>query len=361
VSGGSASVTTLTTSGNATLGSGSGNIHVVNGALINERLGSQGALSGFRNRIINGACDIAQRPSVAVPNNISTYGGPDRFMAANVAAGGQFTQSQGSLTFQGVARNSVRQTVNTANTNITGSNFWGGIDQRIEGFNAYDLLSKQVAVSFIFNTNVSGTYSFALRDGAGGQSYVTSITAAANMPQLVKIPVAAIPTATNVPRSNAIGLVVSVGFLNTGIFQTATLNAWQTGNFVTAPGATNWGATAGNFIELTELQLEEGSVATPFERRSYGAELALCQRYYEQGANASVQSYQIAGGTFFTDTPFLVQKRAAPTTLLSNFFNLNTGNATFTSSEPQKFRAQAAATATGYAFSTFTFTASAEL
>jgi hypothetical protein len=38
--------------------------------------------------------------------------------------------------------------------------------------------------------------------------------------------------------------------------------------------------TAGDFLYITDVQLEPGTVATPFERRGYGQELALCQRYY---------------------------------------------------------------------------------
>ena len=38
----------------------------------------------------------------------------------------------------------------------------------------------------------------------------------------------------------------------------------------------------GDFVEIAELQLELGKVATPFEHRSYGEELALCERYYQK-------------------------------------------------------------------------------
>jgi len=40
---------------------------------------------------------------------------------------------------------------------------------------------------------------------------------------------------------------------------------------------------SGNYLEIAQVQLELGSVATDFEHRSYGEELALCQRYYWQG------------------------------------------------------------------------------
>jgi hypothetical protein len=238
-----------------------------------------GQLAGMRNRIINGACDIAQRGSFVASLNTGGYGGPDRFYAGNSGAGGQFTQAASTLTFGGLVKNTIRQTVNTGTTAFTAGNYWHGIDYKIEGFNAHDLKGKPVVVSFIFNTNLTGTYSVALRDGPTTTSYVTSFSATANTPVKVTVAIPAIPLTATVPNSNTLGLNISVGFQNQADYQTATLNAWQAANKLSASGATIWAATAGNFIELTELQLEEGTVATPFERRSYGTELALCQRY----------------------------------------------------------------------------------
>jgi hypothetical protein len=48
----------------------------------------------------------------------------------------------------------------------------------------------------------------------------------------------------------------------------------------------------GNYIEIAEVQLEVGKVATPFEYRSYGQELALCQRYYQKS-----YPYEVAPGS----------------------------------------------------------------
>ena len=57
-------------------------------------------------------------------------------------------------------------------------------------------------------------------------------------------------------------------------------------------GSSGGGVTSGEYFEVTNVQLELGSVATPFEHRSYGEELALCQRYYQElcsgAANASI-------------------------------------------------------------------------
>lgn len=241
-----------------------------------------GQLAGMRNIIINGACNVQQRGSLVVTNTVAGYGGPDRFYAGHVIAGSQFTQSAATLTFGGQVKASVRQTVDTATTAFTTTNHWSGITQYVEGVIAYPLKDKPFVVSFIFNTNLSGTYSVSVRDGSSGYSYVSTFTAVANTPVKVAVVIPVMPAAASIPRTNALGLSVAVGFLNQATYQTATLNAWLTGSFMTASNQTIWAATAGNFIELTELQLEVGTVATPFEQRLYPVELALCQRYHQR-------------------------------------------------------------------------------
>jgi len=52
--------------------------------------------------------------------------------------------------------------------------------------------------------------------------------------------------------------------------------------FIDNGSYSNTAITAGDYVEATMLQLELGKVATPFEHRSYGEELALCQRYYQR-------------------------------------------------------------------------------
>lgn len=243
---------------------------------------SVAVLTGLRNRIINGACSIAQRGSLAASIGVTGYGGPDRFQAVNVGAGGQFTQSAATLTFGGLVKNSVRQTVDTGTTAFTLTNRWQGLQQLIEGFNSHDLRSRPAVLSFIFNTNLGGTYSVAIRDGANAQSYITGFTVSANVPTRVILVIPTIPLAASVPNSSSLGLTISIGAQNQGSHQTGTVGVWQAGNFLTVTSVAAWAATAGNFIELTELQLEEGSAGTVFEPRSYGQELDLCQRYYQQ-------------------------------------------------------------------------------
>jgi len=92
------------------------------------------------------------------------------------------------------------------------------------------------------------------------------------------------------------------------------VNGWFVSAFISTAGIGSVAQVTGDYIEVTQLQLELGKVATPFEHRSYGEELALCQRYYEkydQTANyyaaVSVSNYPRINGTW------MVAKRAAPT------------------------------------------------
>ena len=297
-----------------------------------------GSLSGFRNRIINGSMIVAQRPSVTFSNAATyAYAGPDRYSAfIGNAAGGSFTQSQASLTYNSVTYPTVRQTVVTALTTLATNSFWYGINQIVEGVNCHDLLGQYVTLSFIFNTNLTGVYSVSIRDNysATTYSYVTSFAAVANTPVKVIVPTTAV-VPTNAATSNTpggTGFGVTIGFLNNGTYNTTTLNAWQTGTYVAATGSSNWGATAGNFIEVTNLQLEAGITATPFEFRPYSVELAQCQRYYYMLPSAGVNQYLLPGMAFATTAGvytinFPVTMRTTPTLTTTGAFLSTTGGA----------------------------------
>jgi hypothetical protein len=315
---------------------------VLGGALVFADGSSQGTATPGRNRIINGACRVSQRGSLAAASGVTGYGGPDRYVAQNGgSAGGQFTQSQGTITYNGVSYSAVVQTVNTAIASTSGGNFWGGICQAIEGYNCCDLVGQKVAITFLFNTNVSGTFAVSLNDYTGTQSYTTTFSATANTPKIVTIVVPALPTNLNVPNSNAGGLQLRIGGLNNGTYMAGTLNSWIAGNYLFAAAtATNWGAATNNFIAVTNLKLEAGGAPTPMEPLSYAQELVLCQRYYQQNStnttdltgNCIFSGSVTSGVTYYGTVKFPVRMRAAPSITLSqnaqSNFNLATANYT---------------------------------
>ena len=285
-------------------------------------------LSG-RNRIINGSASIVQRASVSLTSGVGAFGGPDRFVAVNANAGGAFTQSQGTLVDGSVTKNCVLQTVTSVITDVTGVKNWSGFVQRIEGFNSYDLVGSPVVISFLFKASVTGTYSVALQDSTTSQSYVSTFAATSGVVTKVVVKVPAIPSAAVVPQTSGIGLQVTIGAINAATLQTSSTNTWLSGNYIVASGLANWGLTNGATIAVTDLQLEAGTSATPFERRSYSSELVLCQRYYENSwSPAATVTTSIAGSqravatTAYilaaSHTPFKVPKRASPTITMYN-------------------------------------------
>jgi hypothetical protein len=80
----------------------------------------------------------------------------------------------------------------------------------------------------------------------------------------------------------------------------ATAGAWTSGNKRTATGETQVIGTLNATWFITGVQLEVGSVATPFERRPYGTELALCQRYFYILCNGTAQT--IPTGSYYNST-----------------------------------------------------------
>lgn len=281
-----------------------------------------------RNRINNGACTVVQRSTATFTAGTFGYGGPDRFNANNNAGtGGTFTQSVGTFTYGGVARAAVVQTATLAMTTTTGTAIWNGIGQTIEGYNAYDLVNQNISVSFLFNTNVTGTYAMSIRDGAGTNTYITTFAATANTPAKYTFLIPA-NASLSIPNTNAAGILFAVGSINTGTFATSTLNAWQTGNFLSTSTATNWGSVASNFIAVAELQLEEGAIVTPFEREPVQVTFAKCERYY-QIRQGTLLSPGGGGGSFGGGivNVFLTAQRTTSPTLVATNINTSGGYA----------------------------------
>ena len=115
-----------------------------------------------------------------------------------------------------------------------------------------------------------------------------------------------------------------------------TITAAGEGANQTSFGIGNYNGTVsiqdGDNFEVAEFQLEVGKVATPFEHRSYGEELALCQRYFEKLAtNGENDANRYNGIAWATDNlnvfiPFQVAKRVAPTVAISHNGEVFTGS-----------------------------------
>jgi hypothetical protein len=246
----------------------------------------------FRNRIINGDMRIDQRNAGAAVtvNDADNLRFPvDRFAGIGTPAAGVFTLQQSTTAPTGFV-NSIIATVTTSAT-PSGTNAYN-ILQNIEGLNIADLgwgtaNALPVTLSFWVRSSVTGTFGGAIRNSASNRSYPFSYTiSSANTWEYKSVTIPGDTSGTWL-TTNGIGLRPNFS-LGAGSDRLGTAGAWSGSNLSGVTGQTNLIATNGATFYITGVQLETGSVATPFERRPFGTELQLCQRYYEKSYDQSV-------------------------------------------------------------------------
>lgn len=265
---------------------------------------------GFKNRVINGEMDIDQRNNGAALALTNNSGYPvDRFIAV-AAATTTITFQQSSTAPAGFTR-SLSATMTTPKSLAAAD--LNRIIHRFEGFNIADLgwgtaSAQPVTLSFWARSSVTGIYTVQF---GSGQSYLASYTInAANTWEYKTITVPG-STSGSWPTDNSAGAEINF-VLGAGSSWLGTTGSWGSSVTFTVTGAANFIGTAGATFFITGVQLEKGSTATSFDFRSYGTELALCQRYYEILMQGFV-GYMLNGQAGGLATPFAVTKRATPT------------------------------------------------
>ena len=269
---------------------------------------------GFRNRIINGDMRIAQRGTAAVTAD-NAYP-VDRI---NIAfdTDGAYSAQQSTTAPVGFT-NSVQWTTTTADASL-GSTQRALVMHNIEGFNAADLgwgaaNAQAVTLSFWVRSSLTGTFGGSIANSDQNRSYPFTYTiSAANTWEQKTITVPGDTTGTWA-TNNGLGIRVRFG-MGVGSGLSGTAGVWAGSDFRSATGAVNVMGTLNATWFLTGVQLEAGSVATPFERRPYGTELALCSRYFQ--SFVAVGSINYWGGTGRLRFQLPVQMRAAPTFALT--------------------------------------------
>ena len=242
--------------------------------------------SFLRNKVINGAMVIDQRNQGA---SIVVGGGTyvvDRW---------QLTEgTDGAATGQRVAdapdgfTHSLKWTTTTADTSLTTSQACYAV-QNIEGYNVADFefgtaAAVTVTVSFWVKSSLTGTFGASLRNSSGTRSYPFNYTiSSANTWEYKTVTIPGDTTGAWATDTST-GLIIFFG-LGSGPTYSGTGGAWANGNFVTTTGAVSVIGTLNATWQITGVQIEAGSSATPFERRLYGQELSLCQRYYYKMQN----------------------------------------------------------------------------
>lgn len=331
--------------------------NINNGAVTTEKLASPiaptvssingGPLAGTRNRIINGDMRIDQRNAGAsMTPGLGTYT-VDRWTAYQSPAN-KFTiqRNAGSVTPPPGFTNYLGVTSTSAFSSVATDSFV--VIQAIEGFNTADFAfgtanAIPVTLSFWVRSSLTGTFAVSFCNDLANRTYVTTYNiAAANTWELKTITLPG-DTGGIWLTNNGIGLQVRFD-LGSGSSMSASAGAWVTTNSLRTSGSQSIVGTNGATLYLTGVQLEAGTVATPFEQRSYGQELALCQRYFEtsfsSGGAAVPTNTDATGictwggsgnGAFNTtgyigimSVPFCVVKRAIPT--ITSFDTANPRN-----------------------------------
>jgi len=271
------------------------------------------------NTIINGNMRIAQRGTsfAAVASGSYTL---DRWQYAKVGTMVHtISQSTDVPTLAQAGQlftNSIQLALTTADTSIAADDALH-FSQKIEGFNWAPLAQRGVIVSFWVKSGLTGIYCLSLRNGGADRSCVQEFSiSAANTWEYKTVTFPASPSAGTWDYGTGIGVYLTFSLASGSNYHT-TAGTWQTGNLAATAAAINGVNTgAGNFL-FTGMQLEAGAIASPFAARSFGAELALCQRYYQ--VIQCGDRMQAAGANHFAQTPapFMARMRAAPTAAIT--------------------------------------------
>ena len=285
--------------------------------------------AGRKNLIINGDMRIAQRAtSVSASNN--TYNTLDRWNTwINYNSGG-VTMSQASAAPPGFYKS--LQFYNNGNATTPQYHF---VEQKIEAQNIPQLKmgtndAEYMTLSFWVRSSVTGTFNVEFSDDDGSHHAVKKYTI--NNAATWEYKTITIPPATNtgVPTyDNTVGLTVHWWLAGSGSYNgTSADGTWQTYSTTRRNDGGNTTFTDPDYWNITGVQLEVGKNATDFEHRSYGEELALCQRYFyiNGGAQHNIISQAFAPHTteIAVAWPHPTEMRAVPTVTISSTNNNNT-------------------------------------
>ena len=283
---------------------------------------NDGALSN-RNLIINGAMQVAQRGTSETGIGITGgYNTVDRWRFADAQnPPARFTQTQSTDAPDGFGF-SHKFEVTTADTSVDADEMQY-TDQFIEAQNLQVLKygtssAESFTLSFYVKCSVASTMGLRFTHEDGGGNYGASYTINATNTWERKSFTIPGNTATAINNDNGRGLRIAFG-LTAGSDNAGTdSTAWGNGSIFGAHTNTFVG-TSGATWQITGVQLEVGDSATPFEHRSFGDELARCQRYFEivqpesgQQAAGIAVGYHSSTTTAIMHYFYKVRKRTEP-------------------------------------------------
>jgi len=298
---------------------------------------TNGQIGGRRNIVINGAMQVAQRGTSSTGlGNSAGYKTVDRFKVncdTGNATAGRYTMSQVADVHDGFT-NAIKLDCTTADTSIAAGELLS-LETSFEGQDLQQLKkgssdAEKITISFYVKGNGNATYMLEVKDGDNDRlnHHQFAVTSSWN-----RISVTLVGDTTGaLGNDNAESLELRF-WLHAGSNYTSgsyTANTWASQTHANrAVGISSFFSSTDNTFFITGLQMEVGSQATPFEHRSFGEELALCQRYfieddtvYKAYTNAPSDNGSRACNFYFPTT-----MRAAPSMTAA----VDAGSATFNS------------------------------
>ena len=288
---------------------------------------------GNRNLIINGAMQVAQRGSAE--STTSGYATIDRWQATH-GGSGSMGQSQQTLSSGTPYNEGFRYFMRLKNNSVVTSfdNSSRTLIQYIEAQNVagsgwnYTSASSYITLSFWVRSSIAQNFYGFLRNHDGTSKSYPFETGSLTANTWTKI-TKTVPGHADLQfdNDNGTGLELSISpYLPTANTDSSvTLDAWMTrvSSQRTPDYTQTWASTADATFDITGVQLEVGSVATPFEHRSYGDELARCQRYYQIRYGLGITIAHDNGNSVRTTISLSPEMRDLPSVSLSKALKIN--------------------------------------
>ena len=260
---------------------------------------------GNRNLIINGDMQVAQRGTSATAFSYATV---DRWAAMPGSTSTlAITQEPTDDAPSGFGK-SYKITTDTAET-MSGSKQLA-VFHAIEAQNLQQLgygtaNAQSITVSFWVKSSVTGAYCLSLYENDDSRNIGATYTINSANTWEYKTITFPPDTVGVIDNNNGAGLETYF-FLSVGPDRKTTDNTswatWSAARFGYGQVADVAGTTNATW-QITGVQLEVGDTATPFEHRSYGDELARCQRYYHKyGSTLDGSTYQMLANGFLPTT-----------------------------------------------------------
>ena len=300
------------------------------------------------NAIINGDFDIWQR---GTSQTAAGYGSADRWTVGLVGSGVTFNQQTFTLGQTAVPDNPVYYSKASVGS-IAGAGNYALIEQRIEGVQTFAGTTATLSFWAKADSAKNMAVEFKQNFGTGG-SPSTQVTS-------INVTTIALTTAWTKYFFNVTVPSITGKTLGSGGNDSLGLIFWlEAGSTYNA--RTNSLGQQGGVFEISHVQLEAGEIASPFEYRSVGQELALCQRYYETG-DGNFWIYAASGNQPIWNMQFTTTKRAVPTIVMVKGGNNGFPNAATGYASTSTIKVGCGAkTGSGAANVILTFKASAEL